>query len=82
MWLSMFGILMAYAIFGASHAHATPVTYPLNVCGELRAHVPVASIETELRGWGLSETAAGWYTGNAVRLLCPDMIGYVTGQLV
>jgi hypothetical protein len=81
MWLSLFGILMAYAVFGASHANATPVTYPIDVCSSLRAHVPVASIENELRGWGLSETAAGWYTGNTVRLLCPDMIGYVTGQI-
>jgi hypothetical protein len=82
MWLSLFGIIMAYAVMGASHAHATPVVWPVDVCAELRARGSISNIETELRGWGLSDRAAGIYTGAQVRALCPELIGYTMGQLI
>lgn len=80
-WLIVFGAILAFAVMFSIPAHSTPVLYQVDVCDSLRQNVPVVSIERELRGWGLSETAAGWYMGAQVRALCPELIGWTMGTI-
>lgn len=79
--LGVFGIILGAAVYLSIPAHSTPVLYPVDVCGSLRQHVPLVSIERELRGWGFSEAGAGWYVGVQIRTLCPELMDSVRSTL-
>jgi hypothetical protein len=81
MWLMAFGAILAYAVIGASHAHAASVESPVSICFALREGASLASIESTLLAQGYTETDAGVLTGQQVREHCPDMTQVVLKQI-
>jgi hypothetical protein len=79
-WTVVAGLIVGSA--GTIRAHAATQTEPVNVCTALRDRISLANIETALEATGLSPFAAGNYAGIVIRTQCPDMISYVTGQIV
>lgn len=78
-------LLLAFAtgaLLGQSWtAHATIEQDRLDICVLLRNNVSLSDIEQELELTGFSAAAAGRYTGEQVKLYCPDMYVALAGQV-
>lgn len=79
-WILVVGLFLGSV--GSLRAHATTGSvYLVNICADLRNGGSLTEVKKRLEAYGFTEETAGYYAGTVVRSQCPDLIGYVMGQL-